>query len=168
MCSVSCANAAKGKPAKVRDCSWCGTAFPVKKVDQTFCSLDCSKGSRREIDDLSGFNFNEWTVLAPAVRSVDTPKAFRASAAMWHCKCRCGAERVLSGATIRNRSSFSCGHDRRYMANVCGVDLTVADAALVLGISEAAIRSRIHRGLPLDETDMRGRNRGGRIRPLST
>jgi hypothetical protein len=50
--------------------------------------------------DLTGKRFGRWIVLAL--------NHWR-KAARWHCRCDCGAERIVCGFNLRNGGSKSCG-----------------------------------------------------------
>lgn len=52
--------------------------------------------------DLTGKKFGRLTVTARAKNSKD-------GRTMWHCICDCGAERVVSGKSLRNGHTQSCG-----------------------------------------------------------
>ena len=52
--------------------------------------------------DLTGKKFGRWTVLS---RDRNAP----AGQARWRCRCKCGAERTVTGQNLRERISKSCG-----------------------------------------------------------
>lgn len=58
--------------------------------------------------DLTGQQINEWTVLSYA------------GDGKWTCKCSCGVIKEVNGHALRNKTTHSCGHDRK---NKC-IDLT--------------------------------------------
>lgn len=51
--------------------------------------------------DLTGQQFEYWTVLSYAYSKNDQ--------VYWNCKCKCGIEKVVRGATLRQGKSKSCG-----------------------------------------------------------
>jgi len=53
--------------------------------------------------DLTGKRFERWIVLN---RSIEQKSGGHCS---WHCLCDCGKERLVSGASLRNGRSKSCG-----------------------------------------------------------
>lgn len=53
--------------------------------------------------DLTGQKFGKWTVLYP------TENRGPSGIIMWYCKCDCGIEREVSGLSLRNGTSLSCG-----------------------------------------------------------
>lgn len=53
--------------------------------------------------DLSNQTFGAWTVL------YKTDKRSSNGNILWHCRCRCGIEKDISGASLRNGTSLSCG-----------------------------------------------------------
>lgn len=55
--------------------------------------------------DLTNYIFNEWTVI----RRVENDKYKNPQ---WLCKCSCGTERVLLGASLRCNRAISCGCKR--------------------------------------------------------
>lgn len=59
-----------------------------------------------ERENLIGKRFGRWTVIGEAEPHV-TPKGFKRT--FWHCKCDCGTERDVSGCSLRNGDSKSCG-----------------------------------------------------------
>jgi hypothetical protein len=57
-----------------------------------------------KIVDITGQRFGRWTVLA-----LHPQRAHSGRQAMWLCRCRCGAERILLGQSLRRGDSTSCG-----------------------------------------------------------
>lgn len=55
--------------------------------------------------NMIGFKLNRWTVLSEASK----PANAKQSGKFWNCVCKCGMERVVYGATLRNGDSKSCG-----------------------------------------------------------
>ena len=56
--------------------------------------------------DLTGQRFGRWTV----VRRTEKPSPYISfEGAWWLCKCDCGQERAVRGASLRFGSSVSCG-----------------------------------------------------------
>lgn len=51
--------------------------------------------------DMEGQKYNRWTVLRF--------DSIRDNTAFWLCKCECGTIRVVSGVSLRNNDSKSCG-----------------------------------------------------------
>jgi hypothetical protein len=58
--------------------------------------------------DITGQRFGRWNVLS---RARNTPKG----QAQWLCRCDCGTESILAGATLRTGHSRSCGCLKREM-----------------------------------------------------
>lgn len=54
--------------------------------------------------DLTGKRFGHLTVVCPA--------ELRGKIRFWKCRCDCGVEKSISGASIRNKTSKSCGCKR--------------------------------------------------------
>ena len=52
--------------------------------------------------DLTGQVFGRLTVL-------DRAGTAKCGAAMWRCRCECGAEKVVMGSSLRNGNTLSCG-----------------------------------------------------------
>lgn len=61
------------------------------------------------VKSLVGCVFSRWTVVARGPN--------RGTASQWHCKCLCGTERLVLGATLRNGESRSCGCYMREVAS---------------------------------------------------
>ena len=55
--------------------------------------------------NMVGKRFNRWTVLSFAF----SKKSKHLTNPMWKCRCDCGTIKVISGATLRNGTSKSCG-----------------------------------------------------------
>lgn len=55
--------------------------------------------------DMTGSVFGQWTVLVHC----PPPPGRRETEAWWLCRCSCGTERPVRGATLRNGTSRSCG-----------------------------------------------------------
>lgn len=58
--------------------------------------------SNPRLIDMVGLEFGRWAVLAKAGNT-------KGGAALWLCRCRCGTERSVLGADLRNGKSVSCG-----------------------------------------------------------
>jgi hypothetical protein len=60
---------------------------------------------RSDTIDLAGrTDFGEWTVIGPSgVRGKQRRR-------YWRCRCSCGVERDVSGITLRQMRTMSCGH----------------------------------------------------------
>lgn len=52
--------------------------------------------------NIVGDRFNRWTVISRA-------ENWRGVAAQWLCRCDCGTERIVLGASLRSGHSTSCG-----------------------------------------------------------
>src|SRR3954471_4222298 len=66
----------------------------------------------RPIKDITGQAFGLWTALAFAgVRG-------NKRQAVWLCRCKCGAERIVCGVDLRNGGSTSCGCERDRLSSV--------------------------------------------------
>ncbi len=63
----------------------------------------------RGVKDLTGKRFVRWTVLAFAGMGV-FPSGERY--ARWHCRCECGSVGVISGRSLRAKTSRACGCQR--------------------------------------------------------
>jgi hypothetical protein len=59
--------------------------------------------------DLTGQRYGRLRVLAIHPERVRYGKDKRAVAALWHCVCDCGAERLVLGSNLRQGLSTSCG-----------------------------------------------------------
>lgn len=72
-------------------------------------SCGCTRSSsnlKHGLIDLTGLQFGRWTVLAYAGRRREPRGRY---ITLWHCKCACGNEKVITGSSLRNGSSLSCG-----------------------------------------------------------
>jgi hypothetical protein len=63
----------------------------------------------KKLVDLSGKKFTRWLVLGLHPERVRYGKDKRAVAALWHCRCSCGEERLVFGSNLRRGFSRSCG-----------------------------------------------------------
>jgi hypothetical protein len=61
------------------------------------------------LHDLTGQQFGRWTVIAVDPERKRYGKAKRAVAALWHCRCSCGEERLVFGTNLSRGMSRSCG-----------------------------------------------------------
>ena len=59
--------------------------------------------------DLTGQRYGRLRVLAIHPERIRYGKDKRAVAALWHCRCDCGAERLVFGSNLRQGFSRSCG-----------------------------------------------------------
>jgi hypothetical protein len=59
--------------------------------------------------DLTGQRFGRWRVLGLHPERVRYGKDKHAVAALWHCVCVCGEERLVFGSNLRQGFSRSCG-----------------------------------------------------------
>jgi len=57
----------------------------------------CGCLARSKFIDLTGRKFGRWTVLSYSGKH------------MWKCRCECGVEKEILGASLKNGSSLSCG-----------------------------------------------------------
>lgn len=67
----------------------------------------CNKKNEKIVTtekNILGKKFSEWTVL------YKTDKRNSAGNIYWHCKCSCGIEKDVTGNSLRNGTSISCGH----------------------------------------------------------
>jgi len=60
----------------------------------------------KNFQDLTGRQFDRWTVIAFAGRNAQ-------GGAMWNCRCTCGAERIIFGPNLTRGQSRSCGCYRK-------------------------------------------------------
>lgn len=60
-----------------------------------------------KIEDLSGRQFDQWTVINLAQDGCHTDNG--CSSVMWNCVCFCGTAKTVSGQSLKNGSSRSCG-----------------------------------------------------------
>lgn len=60
----------------------------------------------KRLEDLTGQVFQNWTVLRIADSQQMPNGRFRT---MWHCKCNCGTEKIVSAASLKRGSTKSCG-----------------------------------------------------------
>ena len=63
----------------------------------------------RRLHDLTGQRFGRLLVVAIHPERMRYGKAKKAVAALWHCVCDCGAERLVFGSNLRQGFSRSCG-----------------------------------------------------------
>ena len=80
----------------------CGKSTVVRATylrNGTTKSCGCQKGNPI---DMSGRRFGRLTVIKPAGKTVDRQ-------VKWLCKCDCGEEKVIIGASLRNGLTNSCG-----------------------------------------------------------
>jgi hypothetical protein len=88
----------------------CGAERVVSSSSLRFGnSTNCGCG---RAEDLSGQSFGRWTVLA---RGENEPNRML----KWLCVCKCGTERLVRGAALKNGTSTSCHGCKRsheYMA----------------------------------------------------
>lgn len=91
----------------------CGTerwiaAPALERGDRWRCKR-CYEDDTR--DDLTGKKFGWWLVLGPWRRPENETTCLE-----WWCRCRCGAERWVSGGNLRRRrgskSCFACARER--------------------------------------------------------
>lgn len=61
---------------------------------------------KRGIIDLTGLKFGRWTVLFYAGRRLEPRGRYTT---LWHCRCDCGNEKIITGSSLRNGLSLSCG-----------------------------------------------------------
>lgn len=57
------------------------------------------------LKDLTGQRFGRWTVIEKTAR----PPYTTGTSAFYLCRCDCGAEKVISGRSLRIGDSTSCG-----------------------------------------------------------
>lgn len=69
----------------------------------------------KQAPDLTGLQFEEWTVLERA------GKNFRGNT-LWHCRCSCGVERNVIGSRLTGGYSRSCGHKTAKITHHCSND----------------------------------------------
>lgn len=62
--------------------------------------------------DISGQRFGRWEVMS------------RAKGSKWHCRCDCGAERVVTGSSLKLGKSQSCGCYSRERSTTHGMERT--------------------------------------------
>lgn len=67
----------------------------------------------KPIQDLTGKNYGEWTVLARAEGN------YRGHT-RWLCVCSCGVQRVVLGPNLRSGKTSSCGHPARTAGGLYG------------------------------------------------
>ena len=60
-------------------------------------------------EDLSGSNFDRWTVLSFAGKRQNGNE-------YWNCKCSCGTERQVSVSGLKSGRSRSCGCFQEYLS----------------------------------------------------
>lgn len=69
----------------------------------------CGKGTptfHTTEKDITGQDFGFWHVL------YKTEKRHSNGNIIWHCRCKCGVERDVSGASLRQHLSLSCGNHK--------------------------------------------------------
>lgn len=91
-----------------------------------------------------GMTFGSLTVTALAV---DGPSQ---GTRKWHCRCRCGNERIVIEHNLRsgNAQSCGCGRSRRLITDD-GQISTLKAWALRRGVRPGLISERLWRGWPL-------------------
>ena len=60
----------------------------------------------KRLEDLTGQTFYNWTVLRLANKQQMPNGRYRT---MWHCICKCGTEKDVAAASLKNGSTKSCG-----------------------------------------------------------
>lgn len=60
----------------------------------------------KNVEDLTGQIFHNWTVLRPADSQQMPNGRFRT---MWHCRCKCGTEKIVAAGSLKRGDSKSCG-----------------------------------------------------------
>jgi hypothetical protein len=94
----------KGRKGKQWQCACdCGNEVIVttSNLHGKTCSCGCLH-SEKIYTDISGLNFGRLTVIK-------REKSNERGDAMWLCRCICGSEKILRGASLRNGSIVSCG-----------------------------------------------------------
>lgn len=94
----------------------------------------------------AGDRFGDWRVLGRAPTLAATRHTY------WRCRCLCGEVHAVRGSFLRRKESRSCrlcaiaevNHYRRYAP-------TIASMARAAGVPEATVRSRLLRGIPLEQ-----------------
>ena len=61
--------------------------------------------SRRNAVDMTGERYGRWTVI----KRVPKPEYKTSNSVWWLCRCDCGTERAVDGASLRRGASQSCG-----------------------------------------------------------
>lgn len=72
-------------------------------------SCGCTRSTsnlKRGLIDLTGLKFGRWTVISYAGRRKEPRGRYTT---LWHCRCDCGNEESITGSSLRNGSSLSCG-----------------------------------------------------------
>lgn len=90
----------------------CGTQKEIdasKLVTGKTISCGCyakEVATKARLIDITGKKFGEWTVLH---RSANKTYKTGQAAPMWKCKCSCGTEKDVFGASLRKGETRSCG-----------------------------------------------------------
>lgn len=72
-------------------------------------SCGCTRSTsnlKHGLIDLTGLKFGRWTVLNYEGRRKEPRGRFTT---LWHCRCDCGNEKIITGSSLRNGLSLSCG-----------------------------------------------------------
>ena len=99
---VLCYVADRKKSSWLCECDLCGNQVVVQANNLTSGnSTTCGCAKRNVKHDLTGRQFGYWTVLGigPHINGKPT----------WHCKCKCGKERMLRSDFLTSSKSLSCG-----------------------------------------------------------
>lgn len=88
--------------------------------------------------DLTGMQFNEWTVLYRDFEKEEEVKlrTGRKSPKYWRCKCSCGREKSVLSIHLRNGASKSCGKHKESPSNFQDLRGEVFGRLLVLNRGE--------------------------------
>lgn len=88
----------------------CGTikevrADHLKSGNSKSCGCLQKEKVKNNYIDLTNMQFGKWVVLEKA----DTPETTTNKGTFWKCRCECGTEKIVSGHSLRNGTSKSCG-----------------------------------------------------------
>jgi hypothetical protein len=98
----------------------CGTSKVVVGSSlKSGCTVSCgcyqsSEAKKRFSKDMSGEKIGRLTVLSREGTYISR----KSKTALWRCKCDCGEETVVRGASLRNGTTTSCGCAQRENASI--------------------------------------------------
>lgn len=118
----------------------CGTqskiwVYALKRGTSMSCGC---KQKQMPILDLSNKQFFDWTVLECV--------GIENNRSMWRCRCVCGVERIISGASLVAHQTKSCGHN----TGISNAEKEVADFIKSLGFTVIENDKTILNGKELD------------------
>lgn len=88
----------------------CGTikevrADHLKSGSSKSCGCLQKEKVKNNYIDLTGQHFGKWNVI----RKTETPNTTTNRGTFWECQCECGTIKIVSGHSLKNGTSKSCG-----------------------------------------------------------